>query len=123
MAGKKSKGPMQTTLSRNLTKRIKDSGKSQAEIAAEVGIKPSSLSSYCTGERFPRATPLRALADYFNISVGELTDDETTRSRARAALSPEAAVIASQYDELDAHGRALLRMVMDAELERVRGKK
>ena len=120
---KKEKDPMKDTLARNLRQRVKDSGKSQADIAEATNISTSSLSSYCTGERFPRAKTLRVLADYFNISVGELTDNEATRGRAQATLSPEAVVLASQYDELDVHGRALLRMVMDAELDRVRHEK
>lgn len=113
---------MREVLSRNLTQRIKDSGQTQAQVAAASGIGANSLSSYCKGVRFPRPEVLRALADYFNVSVGELTDDETTRTRAMAGLSQEAATIAALYDELDQHGRTLVRIVVDAELQRVRDK-
>ena len=111
---------MKAILSRNLTQKIRDSGESQANIAAALDISTSSLSSYCTGERFPRSEQLRALADYFNISVGELTDDEATRRRSASYLSQEAASMASLYDELDQYGRSLVRLVLDAEIRRVR---
>lgn len=110
-------------LSYNLSRRIKDSGESQANIAAATGISASALSSYCTGARYPRPEQLRALADYFNISVGELTDDEAIRQRQANRLSQEATRIAELFDELDSHGRSLIRMVVDAELRRVREKK
>ena len=114
---------MKAILSRNLTQKIRDSGESQAKIADALGISTSSLSSYCTGERFPRSELLRALADYFNISVGELTDDEATRRRSGSYVSQEAMTTARLYDELDQYGRSLVRLVLDAEVRRVRDSK
>lgn len=116
-------GNIRDNLSYNLARRIKDSGESQVNIAAATGISPSALSSYCTGARYPRPEQLCALADYFGISVGELTDDDAIRRRQANRLSQEATRIAEMFDELDFHGRSLIRMVVEAELRRVREEK
>lgn len=111
---------MRQVLAQNLSKKIKDSGQTQAQVARATEIGPNSLSSYLAANRYPRPEVLRKLANHFNVSVGDLTDDETTRARARGVLSNEATAIAERYDELDEYGKALVRMVLDAELRRVK---
>lgn len=111
---------MRQVLARNLAQKIKDSGQTQAQVARATEIGVNSLSSYLTANRYPRPEVLRKLADYFNVSVGDLTDDGTTRARVQGVLSNEASAVAERYDELDEYGKALVRMVLEAELRRAR---
>lgn len=46
--------------------------KTQAEVASAVGISPSALSMYETGDRTPRDEVKVALCNYYHISVQEL---------------------------------------------------
>lgn len=112
---------MRQILAQNLSKKIKDSGMTQAQLASAIGIGPNSLSSYLAANRYPRPEVLHRLANYFNVSVGDLTDDKAGKARAEGALSSEATAIASKYDELDEYGQALVKMVLEAELRRVKG--
>lgn len=115
------KGNIREILAETLTMKIRQSGKSQAELAQEVGVSTSTLSAYCTGARYPRPELLEKLADALHTSVGSLTGSVSVRLP-RDEVSREAELIALSFDQLDEHGRNLIRMIVDAELKRVRGK-
>lgn len=50
--------------------------KTQAEVAAAIGISTSALTMYETGHRVPRDEIKIALARYFGVSVGYLFFDQ-----------------------------------------------
>lgn len=114
---------LRSTLSYNLSHRIKSGGYTQAQVADATGISTSALSSYCQGARYPRPNQLEALAKFFHISVAELTDTDQARNLSSRHLSQEAYIVASSFDELDDHGRELVRLILDSELRRVNGYK
>ena len=118
MAEKSEKAVIREMFAENLRRCIRDSGRSQAEIAEETGISTTALSNYCTGVRYPRAEQLSALAKYLRVSIGELTDDP--EAKPRGVTSNEASRLMMVYDELDAHGKELVRLVAEAELRRAR---
>ena len=109
---------MRDILSVNLSYFLLRNGESQARVAEKTGISTSALSSYVKGTRYPRPGQLDALAKYFHVSVGELTDDPTERKS--LSVSDEAKRIAYSFDELDLHGRELVRIIIQSELNRIR---
>ena len=111
---------MRDTLAANLSYFLLRSGETQAKVAEKTGISTSALNSYVKGTRYPRPGQLDSLAKYFHVSVGELTDDGTGREKAMS-VSEEAKKIAYSFDQLDLHGRELVRMIVQFELNRVRG--
>ena len=110
---------MRGTLAVNLSYFLLRSGETQAKVAEKTGISTSALNSYVRGTRYPRPGQLDALAKYFHVSVGELTDDPTERNKS-VTVSDEAKKIAYSFDELDLHGRELVRIIIQNELNRVR---
>lgn len=114
---------LRETLSRNLKDRIRKLGYTQAEIADATGISTSALSSYCGGARYPRPEQLNALANFLGCTAGELTDGNLWDQEDRLGLSNEAYRIASSFDQLDKHGRNLVRILLEAELNRVNDEK
>lgn len=109
---------MRDTLAVNLSYLILQSGDSQARVAERTGISPSTLNSYLKGQRYPRPGQLNALAKYFHTTVGRLTDAPTGESQ-HDQISSEAKQIAYSFDELDAHGKELVRLILNAEMERM----
>jgi len=109
---------MRDTLAVNLSYLILRSGDSQAHVAEKTGISPSALSSYLNGVRYPRPGQLNALAKYFHTTVGQLTD-APTGGNPQPQISSEAKQIAYSFDELDAHGKELVRLILNAELGRM----
>lgn len=61
----------------NLNRYINRSGKTQKEIAKELGFLPSTFNTWCTGAAFPSTGKLQALADYFNIKKSDLIEEKT----------------------------------------------
>ena len=109
---------MRDILAVNLAYQILRMGESQSHVAERTGISASALNSYVKGQRYPRPGQLNALAKYFHVSVGELTDDPTEVNKT-SQVSNEAKRIAYSFDELDAHGKELIRLIIQSELSRM----
>ena len=108
------------TFARNLARRIRESGKTQVEVANETGISPSAMSSYVQGVRYPRPEYVTTLANYFGVTPGELTEDGDMKTSRIGKLSNEAIRIGETFDQLDALGQEVVRFVVDAEYQRTK---
>ena len=66
---------------KNLAYYIELSGKTQKDIAHEIRISETAMSSYVSGEKFPRIDKLERLAKHFGVSKSDLIEDnEKTHS-------------------------------------------
>ena len=63
--------------SKNLGYYISNSGKQQNEIAADLGISPTTFNTWCVGKIMPRMGKVQAIADYFGIGKSDLIDDKS----------------------------------------------
>lgn len=61
-------------LSMNLNYYLKLSGKTQREIAEDLGYSPSTISDWFSGKKYPRINSLQAISDYFGIMKSELVE-------------------------------------------------
>lgn len=64
--------------SKNLNYYIAKSGKQQKEVAAELGIGPTTFNTWCVGKIMPRMGKVQSIADYFGIGKSDLIDDKST---------------------------------------------
>lgn len=62
--------------SNNLNHLIKLSGKTQKQIAADLDIPRTTLSTWCIGRNVPNLITLRKLAEYFNCSISDLIEKQ-----------------------------------------------
>lgn len=51
-------------------------GCKQSDIARDLGINMSTISSWCNGVMIPRMEKIKMLADYFNINMSDLLEDD-----------------------------------------------
>ncbi len=64
--------------SKKLNFFMKLNHKKQDDIINDLGIKKSTISTWCRGEKMPRVNGIQLLADYFNVQISDfLTDEET----------------------------------------------
>ncbi|MEE0751445.1 LexA family protein [Frisingicoccus sp.] len=63
--------------SKNLGYYISNSGKQQKEVAADLGISPTTFNTWCVGKIMPRMGKVQAIADYFGIGKSDLIDDKS----------------------------------------------
>lgn len=61
---------------KNLNRLIAESGKSQKEVANDLGFHPSTFNTWCKGKLTPRVGRIQRIADYFHVPKSALTDDQ-----------------------------------------------
>ena len=58
----------------NLTNLISASGKTQKEVAKDLGVNPQTLNVWCTGKSIPKVSKIQMIADYFKVGKSQLVD-------------------------------------------------
>lgn len=61
--------------SRNLKRYIDKSGRTQKEIAEEIGVGQSTFTDWVKGRIYPRMDKVEKLANYFGIKKSDLVED------------------------------------------------
>lgn len=61
---------------KNLQYQIDRTGKEQADIVRDLGYKQPTVSDWFRGKKYPRPDKMEELAEYFNISISDLTDEK-----------------------------------------------
>lgn len=61
-------------IAKNLKRIAYESGKSQAEIARDLGLNPATLSSWMTGTRTPKMPKIDMLCNYFGCKREDIME-------------------------------------------------
>lgn len=64
-------------MAKNLIYYVARSGKTQKEIAAVVGVAPSTFNDWLKAKKYPRIDKIEILADYFGILKSDLIEEKT----------------------------------------------
>ena len=97
-------------LNRNMT---------QAELALKIGVVKSTVAGYETGRSEPDMEKFAQIMSVLNVDANSLLRDEMYSEQVGKTMpSDEAYLMAFQFDDLDEHGKHLIRIVMEAELSR-----
>ena len=59
----------------NLKRLRQKEGLSQAQLANRIGVSQAAISYFESGEAMPRPMTVKVMADYFRVSVKELTKE------------------------------------------------
>ena len=59
-------------ISENIRREIEDSGKKKSDIAAAIGVKPATVSQYCSGRAQPGLATLSRLCRYLECSADDI---------------------------------------------------
>jgi len=96
----------------NLTKR---------DLVGKLPINYSTYANYESGYREPNSEVLQLLASYFNVSMDYILGVSDNRKKADeiAVLNDDEHTHISSYRKLDDHGREMVNIVLQKELERV----
>ena len=69
-------------------------GCKQSDIDRDLGINMSTISSWCNGVMIPRMEKIKMLADYFNINMSDLLEDDTELNNKSYYINDDAKDIA-----------------------------
>ena len=84
----------------------------QAELSTVLNVSPSTIGMWEQGRREPDYDYLKAIADYFNVSIDYLLGRKTANSS--PPLSDEHSSLLQKYDALADDGRQLIRTMLDS---------
>ena len=90
------------------------SGRTQAEMASELGVDKTTYCGYETGRRQPDINKLRQLIALLDVSADQLLGPEGSGS-----ATPEELEKLRRYRLLDVHGRDLVDTILQKEYERM----
>ena len=68
-------------MAKNLTYYVGRSGKTQKEIAAVVGVAPSTFNDWMKAKKYPRIDKIEILADYFGILKSDLIEEKSNERK------------------------------------------
>ncbi|MFB1098142.1 LexA family protein [Terribacillus sp. JSM ZJ617] len=64
-------------LADNIKKLLKTKGKTQTDMAKELGLSETTVSSWLNGGRYPRIDKIQLMADYFGVYRSAITEDDS----------------------------------------------
>ena len=64
-------------LSKNIKKLLERKGKTQTDMAKELNLKESTVSSWMNSAKYPRRDKVEMMADYFGVNPSDITDDKS----------------------------------------------
>lgn len=71
----------------NLNYYMQINGKIQDDLIKDLGIKSSTLSSWCTGIKMPRVDKIEMLAKYFGVHFSDLVEERKTDNKKPQIIS------------------------------------
>jgi len=110
----------------SLEKYIAASGYTQKEIAEKLGVSKSSITNWIKGKNSPDANLVMPICNLLSITLAQFYGEEedfhdkkeTTGKEKTTSYSDEAMKLAWDYDDLDGHGKRVVRLVADEEKDR-----
>lgn len=73
------------TLSNNLKNLLQKHGKTQTDMAKDLNISESTVSSWMKSVKYPRRDKIEMMADYFGVLPSDITDDKSKQPFTTAA--------------------------------------
>lgn len=104
-----------------ITELVETSGKSQSDIAADIGVSKQTLSAWITGQNSPRRPTVVALASYFGVTipwlngfdVAKYNDSIHDNTLHESYPSPDELQLLAAYHAADESIRSAVRKLLD----------
>lgn len=84
---------------------IGQSGKTQTQVAKDLGFNVTTLNMWCKGKSMPTSGKVQKIADYFHIGKSELTNDNVDYTCTTAVLSAPETILIENYRKLNEDGK------------------
>ena len=94
----------------NVRQFIAESGKTQKEVALELGYNPTTFNTWCVGKILPKSGKIQKIADYFGVPKSALTDKEIDpKDVVMATPNKEEREVLEAYRKLTVAEKAIVR--------------
>lgn len=103
--------------SSNIKLLLTENNISIRQLAEKIGIAATTLNDSLKSKKGVSIDSLIKIADYFNLTVNDLCN--TALSCKRSLADENLNIIQNKYNKLDKHGKEIVSMIIDKELERI----
>ncbi|TJY15706.1 helix-turn-helix domain-containing protein [Staphylococcus chromogenes] len=87
-------------LSKNLKNLLERKGKTQTDMAKDLDLKESTVSSWINAVKYPRRDKIELLADYFGVMPSDITEDKSLQQETIAAHFDKEDLTEEEIDEV-----------------------
>ncbi|MCD8905929.1 helix-turn-helix domain-containing protein [Staphylococcus chromogenes] len=87
-------------LSKNLKNLLERKGKTQTDMAKDLDLKESTVSSWINAVKYPRRDKIELLADYFGVMPSDITEDKSLQQETIAAHFDKEDLTEEEMDEV-----------------------
>ncbi|UXU51849.1 helix-turn-helix domain-containing protein [Staphylococcus arlettae] len=88
-------------LSKNLKNLLERKGKTQTDMAKDLDLKESTVSSWVNAVKYPRRDKIELLADYFGVMPSDITEDKSTQQDTIAAHFDKDGLTEDEIEEVN----------------------
>ena len=88
-------------LSKNLKNLLERKGKTQTDMAKDLDLKESTVSSWINAVKYPRRDKIELLADYFGVMPSDITEDKTVQQDTMAAHFDKGGLTEEEIEEVN----------------------
>lgn len=104
-------------ISKNIGKYRELAGISQKELAKRLGVVPSRISNWETGQNCPTIDILFEVCEILNVSINDIYG---VYSDSNLTLNYDEQMMIKKYRDLDSHGREIVEYILDKESDRIK---
>ena len=101
--------PNNNSFSKNLVRLLKENHISQKELAEKLGVRPSTVSMWITGNSSPRMGIVQQLSDIFSVSMSDLLeldhDNDKHSGLQPFAEPPHSDTLIKAFEQLNNSGK------------------
>lgn len=101
------------TLARNLSELLARTGRTQADLIRELGLRQSTVSDWLSGKKYPRVDNLQLLADFFGVSRSALTEEQKPQCLPGTGEWLRAGLLARGCSGAQALGQGQLELILE----------
>lgn len=88
-------------LSKNLKNLLERKGKTQTDMAKDLDLKESTVSSWMNAAKYPRRDKIELLADYFGVMPSDITEDKSLQQDTMAAHFDKEGLTEEEIEEVN----------------------
>lgn len=88
-------------LSKNLKNLLERKGKTQTDMAKDLDLKESTVSSWVNAVKYPRRDKIELLADYFGVMPSDITEDKNMHQDTIAAHFDKEGLTKEEIEEVE----------------------
>lgn len=88
-------------LSKNLKNLLERKGKTQTDMAKDLDLKESTVSSWINAVKYPRRDKIELLSDYFGVMPSDITEDKSAHQDTIAAHFDKEGLTKEEIEEVE----------------------